>query len=139
MEKQHQIEYPSEIAQYLQNTYAALIDGLTHQYDETKHWDMIDEVWNNYSEFQLNQGDITGKFRRESVEYYLGSLPGYSIMVNVETHSGDQKIQLFLNNKIPSFTIKPIVELEPFKNINPLHQDYAQLPVIENIKMEYNS
>ena len=110
--------------------FAHLIDNPSDNQGAELH-DQADTAWDAHSELVLTQGQVTGKFRRESVGYYLGSLPGFTILIDVKTDQGDRNVQLRLNGKEPAFNIAPLGSKANSLEVEPKSADYATLPVSE--------
>jgi hypothetical protein len=99
-------------------------------------YDQAETAWDTHIELLLTQGQVTGKFRRESVGYYLGSLPGFTILIDVETEQGDKSVQLRLEDKEPAFSITPLALEVHTLEIEPKTPDYAALPITEAFDWE---
>ena len=93
-------------ARRLESGYTNLIGAIGLR-DETDVWADIDEAWQAADSFRISQGEINGVFRRESVAYFLGSLPGLTIQVMVDTPGGLQNIDLQISGNQPKFQIQP--------------------------------
>jgi hypothetical protein len=119
------IESPKE----LQNFYAGLIGG-TALY-ETDVWGKHAEAWGETTTLEITQGNITGTFTQDDIEFALGSrTAALSVAARVKVQNDEERrLELFLRGKQPAFTIKELPDQRPAPQIEPAHLDYTRMPI----------
>jgi hypothetical protein len=120
---------PSSLAgpEAIKRLFTHLVDAPANNPEADVLHSDADAAWQTHPVLEINQDQITGKFRRESVAYFLGSLPGFSIFIDVETDQGNQNLQLRFNGRAPAFDIKSAIHKGSTLEITPRAIDYASM------------